>query len=166
MRRELGQCKLCSLRSGLNICVMPSGPWSLPSHGTCWPMETTVPTAAICHAGSGEAFPSNPAWIKFQPNTHAEYIACPMCNSSPEFNQVVYTLVTKIGPLVPVAPHLQIQPTEIHIRWKKSARWGSVQFKPVSFKDQLYLQSDLIIIWITGGSGRESQEKQTNHIYS
>ena len=129
-------------------------------------METTVPTAAICHAGSGEAFPSNPAWIKFQPNTHAEYIACPMCNSSPEFNQVVYTLVTKIDPLVPVAPHLQIQPTEIHIRWKKSARWGSVQFKPVSFKDQLYLQSDLIIIWITGGSGRESQEKQTNHIYS
>lgn len=102
---ELGQCKY-TLLEVVCLSVMPSGPWSLPSHGTFWPMETTVPTAVICHAGSGEAFPSNPAWIKFQPRTHAEYITCPMCNSSPEFNQVVYTLVTKIGPLVPVAPHL------------------------------------------------------------
>ena len=128
-------------------------------------METTVPTAIICHAGSGEAFPSNPAWIKFQLNTHAEYKACPTCNSSPEFNQAVYTLVTKIGPLVRVVPHLQIQPAQIisywdTYLWKKSARWGSVQLKPVSFKDQLYLKSALIIIFIAGEMGETAKKSR------
>ena len=39
-----------------------------------------------------------------------------------------------------------------------------MQFKPALFKDQLYLQSDLIIRLIAGGRGRDNQEKQTNQI--